>query len=83
MRHFCFFFGGVFLLIILFTAGNGGTANGLPKVSNIPIDVGQFRELVDFAVKNGVDLVVPGPEAPLVDGIEGHFRKGRSTFLKA
>ena len=27
-----------------------------------------------------VDLVVPGPEQPLVDGIESHFRKG--TFTK-
>jgi phosphoribosylamine-glycine ligase len=23
-----------------------------------------------------VDLVIPGPEQPLVDGVESHFRKG-------
>ena len=65
------------LTFFFFFAGNGGTASGLEKVSNVDIDVGKFQELVDFAVKNGIDLVVPGPEAPLVDGIEGYFRKGR------
>ena len=28
--------------------------------------------------KQGVDLVVPGPEQPLVDGAEVVFRKGKS-----
>ncbi|RPB03714.1 phosphoribosylamine--glycine ligase [Choiromyces venosus 120613-1] len=55
--------------------GNGGTAHGLRNVSNIDIDVGNFPALVEFATKNDIDLVVPGPEAPLVDGIEGYFRK--------
>jgi phosphoribosylamine--glycine ligase/phosphoribosylformylglycinamidine cyclo-ligase len=30
--------------------------------------------LVELAKKNNINLVVPGPEAPLVDGIEGYFR---------
>ncbi|PWW74357.1 phosphoribosylamine--glycine ligase [Tuber magnatum] len=55
--------------------GNGGTAHGMKNVSNIDIGVGDFPALVAFATKNGIDLVVPGPEAPLVDGIEGYFRK--------
>ncbi|KAG0638189.1 phosphoribosylglycinamide synthetase [Tuber brumale] len=55
--------------------GNGGTARGIKNVSNIDIDVGNFPALVEFATKNGIDLVVPGPEAPLVEGIEGYFRK--------
>lgn len=54
--------------------GNGGTASGIPKVSNVALT--KFPELVDFALKNGIGLVVPGPEAPLVDGIEECFRKG-------
>ncbi|TGZ84011.1 phosphoribosylamine--glycine ligase [Ascodesmis nigricans] len=53
--------------------GNGGTASGIPKVSNVALT--KFPELVDFALKNGIGLVVPGPEAPLVDGIEECFRK--------
>lgn len=63
-----------------FFAGNGGTARGLKNVSNVDIGVGDFPSLVGFAVKTGIDLVVPGPEAPLVDGIEGQFRKGISPL---
>lgn len=56
------------------STGNGGTASGIPKVSNVALS--RFPELVDFAVKNEIGLVVPGPEAPLVEGIEECFRKG-------
>ncbi|KAG5351060.1 hypothetical protein C0989_008130 [Termitomyces sp. Mn162] len=54
--------------------GNGGTAQE-PKTVNVDLSTSDFPRLVDFAVKNKVDLVVPGPEQPLVDGIETHFRK--------
>ncbi|KAG6832526.1 hypothetical protein H0H92_000155 [Tricholoma furcatifolium] len=54
--------------------GNGGTAQE-PKTVNVDISATDFPRLVDFAVKNKVDLVVPGPEQPLVDGVETHFRK--------
>ncbi|ATY58491.1 bifunctional purine biosynthetic [Cordyceps militaris] len=54
--------------------GNGGTAS-CPKVSNVTsVSADDFPALVKFAQSNGVNLVVPGPEAPLVDGIEGFFR---------
>ncbi|KAF8539763.1 phosphoribosylglycinamide synthetase [Trichophaea hybrida] len=55
--------------------GNGGTANGIKNVYNVDIEVTDFTKLVKFAEDNQVDLVVPGPEVPLVAGIEGHFRK--------
>jgi phosphoribosylamine--glycine ligase len=35
----------------------------------VPIGVMDFSPLVEFAAANRVDLVVPGPEAPLVAGI--------------
>jgi phosphoribosylamine--glycine ligase len=35
----------------------------------VPIGAMDFPELVAFAVANKIDLVVPGPEAPLVAGI--------------
>ncbi|KAG6886983.1 hypothetical protein C0992_001335 [Termitomyces sp. T32_za158] len=54
--------------------GNGGTAQE-PKTVNVDLSASDFPRLVDFAIKNKVDLVVPGPEQPLVDGIETHFRK--------
>lgn len=54
--------------------GNGGTAS-CPKVSNVTsVSADDFPALVQFAQANGVNLVVPGPEAPLVDGVEGFFR---------
>jgi phosphoribosylamine--glycine ligase / phosphoribosylformylglycinamidine cyclo-ligase len=54
--------------------GNGGTAT-CPKVENITsVSPDDFPGLVSFAQSNSVNLVVPGPEAPLVDGVEGFFR---------
>ncbi|KAG6911592.1 hypothetical protein DXG01_011895 [Tephrocybe rancida] len=54
--------------------GNGGTAQE-PKTVNVDLSTSNFPRLVDFAVENKIDLVVPGPEQPLVDGIETYFRK--------
>lgn len=61
--------------------GNGGTDGD--KIFNVQIGVARdsFPELVAHAKKNGINLVVVGPEAPLVDGIEGFFRSaGISVF---
>ena len=46
--------------------GNAGTAT---VAENLQIGVLDIPALVDFARDNAVDLVVPGPEAPLVAGI--------------
>lgn len=46
--------------------GNAGTAQ---EGFNVPIKEIAINGLVDFAVNNKIDLVVVGPEAPLVDGI--------------
>src|SRR5688572_3894378 len=55
--------------------GNGGTAT-CQKVTNVTsVSAEDFPGLVQFAQSNGVNLVVPGPEAPLVDGVEGFFKK--------
>lgn len=63
---------------ILVVPGNGGTAYESSKVSNIPSQVqpNDYPGLVDFAKQHNVNLVIPGPEAPLVDGIESYFREG-------
>ncbi|KAH6975924.1 phosphoribosylglycinamide synthetase [Ilyonectria sp. MPI-CAGE-AT-0026] len=54
--------------------GNGGTAS-CPKVSNVgSVKADDFAGLVKFAQDNQISLVVPGPEAPLVDGVEGWFK---------
>ncbi|KAG6866066.1 hypothetical protein C0991_009163 [Blastosporella zonata] len=54
--------------------GNGGTSQE-PKTVNVDLPPSDFPRLVQFAVENKVDLVVPGPEQPLVDGVETYFRK--------
>ncbi|KAG9292893.1 hypothetical protein G9A89_016255 [Geosiphon pyriformis] len=60
---------------IFVAPGNGGTAFGLPKVSNVNIAVNDFSKLAAFALENQVNLVVPGPEQPLVEGIQLVFKK--------
>lgn len=52
--------------------GNGGTAS-LPKTTNIPISATDFPALVQFAKDHNVNLLVPGPEQPLADGIVDVF----------
>jgi phosphoribosylamine--glycine ligase len=55
------------LLTRLFVApGNPGTAS---FASNVPIRATDISALVAFAVAEKIDLVIPGPEAPLVAGI--------------
>ncbi len=59
---------------IFVVPGNGGTAN-LAKVTNVPtIKQEDFPALAQFAKENAVNLVVPGPEAPLVTGIVDYFQ---------
>lgn len=59
---------------ILVVPGNGGTST-CPKVTNnSTVKAEDYPGLVALAQKHNVNLVVPGPEAPLVDGIEGYFR---------
>ncbi|PRT53479.1 Bifunctional purine biosynthetic protein ADE1 [Wickerhamiella sorbophila] len=59
---------------IFVAPGNGGTAN-LSKAENLQIGSSKadFDALVEFAVKNNVKLVVPGPEQPLVEGVTTKF----------
>ena len=55
------------LLTDLYVApGNPGTA-GL--ATNVPLRMNDIAGLVKFAVDQKIDLVVPGPEAPLVAGL--------------
>src|SRR6266702_901690 len=76
---------------IFLCPGNGGTELS-PKVSNVILPDPSFQSLVNWAVTNDVsihdshfsftetsvkiNLIVPGPEQPLVDGVEAYFRKG-------
>ncbi|KAF1974537.1 phosphoribosylamine-glycine ligase [Bimuria novae-zelandiae CBS 107.79] len=55
--------------------GNGGTAS-LAKTENVPsIKQEDFPALVAFGKDKDINLVVPGPEAPLVAGIVDYFEQ--------
>jgi len=56
----------------LFVApGNAGTAS---VAENINIAVNDFEKLGDFVLKNAIELILVGPEAPLVEGIADYFK---------
>ena len=48
--------------------GNGGTGT-LPKSENVAMKADDFEAIKQFVVEKGVDMVVVGPEDPLVKGI--------------
>jgi len=59
------------LLTQLFIApGNAGTSQ---VGKNIPIGVNDFENIGKFALKEQIDMVVVGPEEPLVKGIVDYF----------
>lgn len=58
--------------------GNGGTAE---VAENIDIQSDDIEGLLDFALKNNIDLTIVGPEDPLVLGIVDRFEeKGLKIF---
>lgn len=56
--------------------GNAGTGN---VGENVAIGVNEFEKLKDFAACNQVDMVIVGPEVPLVGGIVDDFRNDDRT----
>jgi phosphoribosylamine--glycine ligase len=63
--------------------GNGGTATLSPRVSNIStVKDTDFPALIAFAQSKNVNLLVPGPEAPLVAGIVDYFAQ-HAAHIKA
>ncbi len=61
----------------LFVApGNAGTAE---IATNIPLSVTDFKGIRDFITSNSIDLVVVGPEEPLVKGLVDYLQNQSST----
>lgn len=52
--------------------GNAGTAS---VGDNIQINITDFQAVKDVVLKNNIDMVVVGPEQPLVDGIVDFFKQ--------
>jgi phosphoribosylamine--glycine ligase len=59
--------------------GNAGTAQ---CGQNISIQATEKEAIVDFCVTQGIDLVVVGPEAPLVDGLVDVFRADELRHIR-
>ncbi|KAF0129377.1 MAG: phosphoribosylamine--glycine ligase [Bacteroidetes bacterium] len=51
--------------------GNAGTAL---VATNVPIDVTDFVQIRHFCIENEIQMVVVGPEVPLVEGISDFFQ---------
>ena len=56
--------------------GNAGTSN---CGENVDIKADDFEALKNFALKNNVNMIVVGPEDPLVKGIYDEFRNDERT----
>jgi phosphoribosylamine--glycine ligase len=55
----------------LFTApGNAGTAE---VGTNVELDLSGYKRMKEFIIGNNINMVVVGPEAPLVDGFHDRF----------
>ena len=52
--------------------GNAGTSL---IAENISIDLKDFKQIKDFVKKNNIDIVLVGPEEPLVDGIVDYLER--------
>nr|POE65196.1 bifunctional purine biosynthetic protein ade1 [Quercus suber] len=60
--------------------GNGGTAS-VAKCQNVTsVSASDFPNLVKFAKEQNLNFLVPGPEAPLVDGIVDFFNQHAPTI---
>ncbi len=52
--------------------GNAGTSL---IAENIQINIDNFQEIKNFVIKNEIDIVIVGPEKPLVNGIVNYLNK--------
>ncbi len=58
--------------------GNGGTGEfGI----NVPIDVNDFLALNTFCVAENIEMIVVGPEDPLVNGIYDYFKTNNPEMM--
>lgn len=56
---------------IFVAPGNGGTRANIGSATVVPASCTTVAEIVAFVEKEKPELVIVGPEAPLVDGVAG------------
>ncbi len=56
---------------IFVAPGNAGTQE---IANNVPINVSDFRKVGSFVLEKHIELLIIGPEAPLVEGLVDYFR---------
>jgi phosphoribosylamine--glycine ligase len=61
---------------IFYAPGNGAT-----KEFATNLDIKDYYELREFAIKNNINLTIVGPEAPLVDGVVDIFKEKNLTIF--
>lgn len=59
--------------------GNAGTGE---VGENVRLNISNFEEVGSFVKANGIDMLVVGPEAPLVGGIADYFRSSDEELRK-
>ncbi len=52
--------------------GNAGTEK---IASNVELDLDNFKEIKDYIIKKKIDLIIVGPEKPLVEGLVDYLEK--------
>ncbi len=55
--------------------GNAGTAK---CGKNVDISISDFAEVKNFVIENNINMLIVGPEGPLVEGIHDYFLKEES-----
>ncbi|MBE9007315.1 phosphoribosylamine--glycine ligase [Fortiea sp. LEGE XX443] len=65
---------------VICVPGNGGTAS-MVGCQNLPLEVDDFERMSQYALAQGISLVVVGPEVPLAKGITDYLQaKGLMVF---
>ncbi len=58
--------------------GNAGT-NSIAV--NVNLDISNFSSMEEYILKNKIEIIVIGPEQPLVDGIVDHLEEKKIKVL--
>ena len=58
--------------------GNAGTAE---VGTNVNIDVNDFESIKEFSLTENIELILVGPEDPLVNGIYNFFKEDKELSL--